>query len=458
MSRTKYLCILFLLLLSGTTFGQTITTIAGNGAHGFYGDGGAATDASFDFPCNVHTDRHGNILIADFWDARIRKIDPATGNIMTIAGNGTFVNTGDGGPATNAGINCPMAIATDTHGNIYIACDSVTNAGTIYYVNQGCYVRKIDTSGIITTIAGNGSAIFGGDGGLATAAGINQAYGLGGDTSGNIYIPEISGRIRKITPSGIITTITGDGTPAYTGDGGPATAARVMVVGDVIPDKKGNLFFTDGDRIRKIDAAGIMHTIAGNDSSGCTGDGGPASAARLKHAHGLAMDDSGNIYFSDVLCNVIRKINQAGIISTIAGNGIRGYSGDGGRPDSAQINSVYGLAIDGTGNLYLSDVQNENIRMVCPKCTPVSTSVISQLNATLTIRTMNGYGQFSLQYNSSNLSPARIYITNMVGGKIMETECLPGKELQLNLNVPSGIYLVTANNGIEMARVKILVR
>ena len=451
--------LLLSILLPVFAYAQVITTYAGAAGHYFAGDYGPATDASFDYPYNVAVDNHGNILVADFWNARIRCIDRLTGIITTIAGNGSFKNSGDGGPATDAGINFPTGVVTDRMGNMYITCDSITDASTHYYVMQGSYVRKVSASGIITTIAGTGSAVYSGDGGPATDAGIGQTNGINVDTAGNIFIAEMASCIRKVNPAGIITTIAGNGTGGYAGDNGPATDALIWRAGDVVPDNKGNLYFTDASHIRMIDTMGIMHTIAGDSSSGYTGDGGPATAARLGCSFGLALDDSGNIFFSDILYPVVRKISTSGIITTIAGNGIMGNMGDGGDPDSAEISSVYGVAIDSLNNIYLSDVQNENIRMICTSCSCNSATKIITLNhADFTIRPCHAYGTFTVLLTSISQDPAKLIVTNMNGEKAMETICIPGIEMQLNLNVPPGVYLVTAITAEQRISVKIEVR
>ncbi len=457
MASCKNTFLLLLLLVSGSLSGQVITTYAGAAGHAFAGDGGPASDADFDFPCGVAADINGNLLIADFWNARIRSVNSLTGIITTVAGNGTFVNNGNGGPATAAGINSPTGVTTDKWGNIYITCDSITNAGTMYYTEQGSFVRKINAAGIVTTIAGNGGATDSGDGGPATASGIGATNGISVDTSGNLYICEVGPRIRKINTAGIITTLAGNGTYGYSGDGGPATAAMIYGAGALVPDKKGNLYFTDGRRIRKIDAAGIIHTIAGTDSFGYTGDGGPATDARIS-THGLAIDRAGNLYFSDLIYAVIRKVSKAGIITTVGGNGIRGYSGDGGPPDSAEISIVYGVAVDTPGNIYLADVQNENIRMICPACSGLSAPEVVRPQPELRVWPLPGYGRFSLLFNTSDTDPVVLTVTDLSGKKILETGCVAGKQQQISVNAPPGIYLVNCTNGACKMSKKIVVK
>jgi len=275
--------------------------------------------------------------------------------ITTIAGNGTASYTGNGGPATTATINHPGQVVTDASGNIYFA-ELDNNV-----------IRKISTSGIISTVAGNGTAGFSGDAGQATAAELNQPYGVAVDPAGNIYIGDaFNNRIRKVNTSGIITTIAGTGTGAYSGDGGLATAAELWIPTYIRLDNSGNLYICDNQnqRVRKINTSGIISLIAGNGTSGYTGDGGPATSAELNFPCGATPDNSGNVYIIDGNDGVIRKVNTSGIISTIAGTGTLGYSGDGGPATAAELNHVQDMFIDGAGNMYFADTYNNRIRQI----------------------------------------------------------------------------------------------
>jgi VCBS repeat-containing protein len=227
-------------------------------------------------------------------------------------------------------------------------------------------------SGIIETIAGNTLASYSGDHGPATNASLNGPHGIDVDPSGNFYITDaFNNRIRKVSPSGIITTIAGTGTPGYSGDGGPATAADLQQPFQAKLDRAGNLYFADNSHhLRKISTAGIINTLAGTGTAGFSGDGGPASAAELNTPAGVALDPSGNIYVADCFNQRVRKINiSTGVISTVAGNGSAGYSGDGGPAIDAQLYNPNYLALDATGNLYISDNQNQVIRKVTPSGT-----------------------------------------------------------------------------------------
>ena len=332
----------------------TITTIAGTGEGGFSGDGGAATAAQLSFPYDVVVDGAGNLYIADTSNHRIRKVD-STGTITTIVGTGVGGFSGDGGAATAAQLNSPSGVALDGAGNLYI-------------VDQSNHrIRKVDSTGTITTIAGTGLYGFSGDGGAATAAQLGFPYGVAVDGADNLYIADRSNqRIRKVDSAGTITTIAGTGEGGFSGDGGPATVAELSSPYGVAVDGAGNLYIVDwfNQRIRKVDSAGTITTIAGTDLYGFSGDGGAATAAQLDSPIGVAVDGAGNLYIADTSNHRIRKVDSTGTITTIAGTGERGFSGDGGAATTAQLDSPYGVAVDGAGNLYIVDQRNHRIRKV----------------------------------------------------------------------------------------------
>jgi hypothetical protein len=346
-------CIVFLFFISFHTNAQIISTIAGNGTAGFSGDGASAILAKLDHPHAVAVDAAGNVYIADKNNNRIRKVSTA-GDITTIAGLTAAGYSGDGLAATLAQLNNPNGVAVDATGNIYI-CDG----------DNSC-IRKINTLGIISTVAGNGTAGYGGDGGPATAAVLNLPSGIALDAAGNLYIDDNNNyRIRKIT-SGTITTVAGTGTLGYTGDGTPATAADIPFSYGVAVDGSGNLFisFYDYSRIRKVNTLGYISTFAGDGTPGFVGDGGPATAAEFDGPWGIAADATGNVFISDQNNNRVRKINTSGNIATVAGSGSSIFSGDGGPATAAGINSPIGVAVDGSGNIFIVDYLNERIRRV----------------------------------------------------------------------------------------------
>ncbi len=357
--RHSMILFLILIVIYTQSSGQSgiITTVAGNGSISYTGDGGPATAAGLYTAFGVAADGLGNFYLSDSHYGVIRKIN-ASGIITTVAGTGTYGYSGDGGPATAAQMGAITTLVADSYGNLYVPD------------NDNGRIRKISTSGIITTIAGTGFLGYAGDGGPATAAMISGSDCITIDVFGNIYYGD-NERIRKISSSGIISTIAGNGTTGFSGDGGPATAASMYLPSGVVTDGAGNVYFSDeyNNRIRKINSYGIMSTIAGTGPYGGIagsfgGDGGPAISAHLYAPVGLARDAYGNIYFDDNVNNRICKINPSGIISTIGGNGSTGYSGDGGPATNAQIYVSYELAMDYAGNLLLADVSNRRIRKI----------------------------------------------------------------------------------------------
>jgi len=316
-----------------------ITTVAGTGTAGFSGDGGPATSAKLYTPTGVFVDSSGNIYIADYNNNRIRKVDVSTGDIDTVAGNG---NTGlqDGVLATNAPLGWPVSVFLDGSGNMYFSD---------YYYHR---IRKVDGgTGIITTVAGSTTAYgadtggYSGDGGPATSAELYRPIGIHVDASGNIYIADyMNNRIRKVDgETSIITTVAGTGTAGYNGDDQPATSAKLNWPEDVELDASGNIYITDTwytPRIRKVDSAtGIITTVAGNGLPGYNGDNHPATGRKLNFPTSVFVNVYGDIYITDTSNHRIRKVTAStGIITTVAGNGSAGSSGDGGAATSAKIN------------------------------------------------------------------------------------------------------------------------
>ena len=342
-----------------------INTVAGTGSEGFSGDGGPASSAELSYPYGVTLDASGNLYFADLGNNRVRKVD-GTGTITTVAGAGSYGFSGDGGPATSAELAQPTGVAVDSSGDLYIA-DNSNNR-----------VRKVDSSGTITTVVGGGISGLG-DGGPATAAQLNQPVGVAVDGSENLYIADAgNSRVRKVDGSGTITTVAGTGGFGFSGDGGPATAAQLNSPYGVALDGSGNLYIGDtgNQRVRRVNGSGTISTVAGTGTQGFSGDGGPATAAQLRDPVGVALDGSGNLYIADSANSRVRKVDGTGTISTVAGTGGFGFSGDGGPATAAQLNSTYGVALDSSGNLNIGDANNNRVRKVeGPDTIPPTTTI-----------------------------------------------------------------------------------
>ena len=393
-----------------------ITTVAGNGTYGFSGDGGPATSAQLSSVAGMAVDVAGNLWFADSSANRIRQVS-SNGIISTVAGTGVCGFSGDSGPAATSQICGPAGIAADTAGNLFIA-DCLNNrirrvshdgtittvaiqlseptdvavdqAGNLFdadtydgYNSLFQVVRKTSARGVTTIVAGFDCwAVFGadrpcapvpGDGTIATKTYLDGPIGLAVDNAGNLLIADDRRLIRKVSSDGAITTVAGNGENAFSGDGGPATSAQLASPEGVAVDGAGNVFIADyaNDRIRRVSADGIITTTAGSGTpgpypgnSGFSGDGGPATSAQLTFPSGVAMDRAGNLLIADYGNNRIRKVTPDGIITTIAGDGTGGYSGDGGPATKA---SLWGssLAVDTAGNVYVADGGNA-IRILRP--------------------------------------------------------------------------------------------
>ena len=480
-----YVCEDYASVVRKITPGGVISTYAGNGSAVSGGDGGPATSAGFYLAEGLAIDTAGNLYIAEYGAGKVRKVskngiistvasgvipwglcatangniymtgsnsailllnkagiistvasglpgpysvyvDPAgniyagcgnsivlinpSGAVSTFAGNGTGGYSGDGGPATSAQLSAVWGITGDGSGNIYfsdqtnervreintsgiintIAGNGMTvpgahgpatnvpllgtmaicadTAGNIYFPSDN-HVLQVAPSDILTNIAGTSSPSYYGDGSIDTFATVDGPFGVYKDPTGNIYIGDNGdNHIRKIDPSGIITTFAGNGTQGYTGDGGLATKAEISSIQGIIGDAAGNIYFTDSydQVVRKITPAGIISTFAGNGTNGLTGDDGAATAAELNSPTSIGIDAAGNIYIAGDHPNAVRKVTPAGIISTVAGssNASTGNTGDGAPATSALFGDIEGLSVDAQGNLYIVDATYNRVRRV----------------------------------------------------------------------------------------------
>lgn len=419
---------------------QIINTIAGNGANGYTGDGSLATNAKLNGPDFICLDAVGNIYFSDSYNNRIRKVTVSTGIISLVAGDGTQNFGGDGGLATLAKLDTPTGLALDGSGNLYFADGGNSR------------IRKINlSSGIITTVYGTGILNSTGDGGPASSADIWVPNDIKFDAAGNLFLAEPY-KIRKITvSSGIITTVAGNGTAGYTGDGGPAVSAQINIPLGIALDAVGNIYFADSynHMIRKVTvSSGIISSIVGNGAPGYAGDGGLATSAQMTSPRGVFVDAGNNIFIKDAGNFRIRKVTfSTGIINTIVGNGTAGFSGDGGLATSAQISNISGtgITLDAAGNLYFCDSNNDRIRKVAASTTSVYESMVD-------VNQINVFpNPTSDQLNISGIlnSQKLISITNVVGEVVKTVETNGSQSLIVDVkNLSPGVYFIVSSNKV----------
>jgi len=333
-----------------------VTTFAGNGNMTFSGDGGPATAASLNHPRGLALDSAGGVYIADTDNWRIRRVTPA-GIVSSVAGNGAYGATGDGGQATNASFSDVTDIALDSAGDLYIA-DASNHR-----------VRKVTPGGIVTTLAGTGVQGSSGDGGLATNATLNRPISVALDAAGNLYICDSANHnIRRVNlASGVIATYAGNGSPAFSGDGGVATAASLQFPLGVAADRYGYVYIADSgnNSIRRVSPGGMIVTVAGSNMAGFAGDGAAATGALLNIPSDVAVDSLGNLFIADSGNNRVRKIDgPTGIIGTIAGGASDGFSGDAGPSAISLLSFPWKIATDPAGAVYIADRVNNRIRRI----------------------------------------------------------------------------------------------
>ena len=334
-----------------------ITTVAGTGERGHAGDGGPASAALMSEPFMCAFDTAGNMYVAEAMNHCIRRIDRDTGVITAIAGTGVEGYSGDGGPATEATFNQPYSLQVDSNGDVYVV-------DRLNYV-----IRRIEAAtGVITTVAGTGEQAYGGDDRPAVEAKFREPNDCFLDGRGGLLIADVQDqRIRRLDlASGIITTFAGNGAKERVGDGLPATEASILGARAICMDGAGNTYIAEreGNGIRKVDANGVMSTLAGTGEFGYTGDGGPASSATWGGPKAIRCDHSGNVLVVDTENHAIRRIDAAtGYVTTIAG-GRRGGEGDGGRAEAAAMDRPHGLDVDAAGNIYIADSNNHRVRVV----------------------------------------------------------------------------------------------
>lgn len=444
--KQKISLLIALVICSCAVSAQTISTFAGNKVTAYAGDGGQATAGSLNKPSSIATDKQGNVFIADFYNHVVRKVN-AAGMMTTIAGNNTVGYSGDGGPATAAQLNGPWGIATDNDGNIYFS-DKENHA-----------IRKVSTTGIITTIAGKGKPGYMGDGKPATAALLNHPLGVAVDNSGNIYVADNSNTaVRKISANGIISTFAGNHKAGYSGDGGPATAASFKNIRYVACDNAGNVYISDtwNSVIRKVNAAGVVRNYAGNHTMKYSGDGGAATAAGIYFPVGIAIAADGSLYIADNHNHVIRKVGSDGTITTVAGTGSKGSSGDGGAATAAQLTHPTSIALDGSDKLYVAEFANNLVRVIT---VPAEVKTATNATAELNVYPNPCQGAFTVALPEYTVA-ATICVMD-VQGKVLTTRVLEqpnAQKVPFSLsNAAPGNYLVKVNAGEKTAVVKLVV-
>ncbi len=439
MKQKHYLLFLLTIVfaLNAPTAGaQVIATFAGTGANGYTGDDTLATYAELSGPSGIAVDGPGNVYIADRNNNVVRKVS-TTGIITTFAGTGTAGYSGNGGAATAAKLNQPYSVATDAAGNVYIS-DHGNNV-----------VRVVNTtSGIINTYAGNGTAGFVGDTGLASLAELNGPQGIATDNAGNLYIADaVNGIVRKVNTFGKISTIAGNHTTGYSGDNGAAISASLHSPSGVAVDASGNVYIADvlNHVVRKVTyLTGIITTIAGNNTMGGTGDGGAATSAQLSFPSSVSLDMAGSLYIADQGNNKIRRVDSLGMISTFAGSGTAGYTGDYGLPMNAELSAPNAVYADGWMRIYIPDYNSNVVRIVRQGSAGVAAT--NALSAGIKTYPNPTAGMFTVEIPA--VAGNSMITVNDVLGNVVATNYTSVQRSTVDLrNMPAGNYIVKVVSG-----------
>jgi sugar lactone lactonase YvrE len=443
-----------------------MTTIIGTGTEGYSGDGGLASAATLNLPSDICMDAADNIYIVDHGNKAIRKVHAISNIITTIAGNGTSSYSGDGGPAANATFIAPGYMCIDQQGNLYIS-----DGGTYHQQMTGSgTVRKINAqTGIITTVAGNGTNGFSGDGGPATAAQLNYPKGIALDAAGNLYIVDRgNNRIRRVdAQSGIITTIAGDGTASVSGDGGPAIAATLNSPTAITITNADDIYFSDNtsfmsSQIRKIDAqTGIITNVAGLGTYFM--EAWPAAECHVGGIWGMTHDDYGNIYINDESCSCRRIDSTSGMIYRIAGDTIS----EGPSPDGPALTQLLyfplGMCLDpATGNIIIANSLSSSIKRVTQPdyvpYTPEDPQSVSGANVAAVISIFPNPATDRIVVKSATAN-GFVQVYNATGS-IVYQQALSKNETTIDLSQhPAGNYFVTTiQNGKRETQKLLLVK
>ena len=427
---------------------QIITTFAGCGSTSCgVGDGGPATAAATNADCGGTFDKYGNFYFSEIIGCRVRKVTPA-GIISTVIGTGSCGFSGDNGPATAADINEPITVLLDTAGNIYL-----DDGGNFR-------IRKVDAAtGIISTIAGNGTGGFSGEEVPATDAQVWGVNDMCFDKLGNLYFTDqYNYRVRKITPSGIISTIAGTGvlTATGSGDGGPATAATFNLLQGIAANDSGDVYVCDynAGTVREINTSGVITTVAGNGTLTYDGDNVSALHAQISPVR-LTFDLSQNLVIGDELNHRVYKIDNADIIHCIAGNGMSGYNGDGELATAASLDYPAGLTYDTCGNLYISESTNRRVRKVSfnPTCLPLSLAETTTSEITIYPNPATS------ELNVNNITTATNYALFNVTGIIEQSGTLKEGSNTISIkSLPPGLHILELTDDEGKKTVKKIVK
>lgn len=417
---------------------QTITTYAGT-TQGFSGDGGPATQAKLSQAAGVTFKPSGELIIGDWLNRRVREVS-TSGIISTLAGTGINGYAGDGGPATACEFRTPAIVTADPAGNVYIAD------------HANAVIRVIEASGTIKTFAGTPlTAGYSGDGGLADTAKLNDPRSLYYDAvSASLYIADTYNNvIRKVDTAGIISTVAGNGTGGFSGDGGSALAAQLHWPQGIVVAANGDIYIgdTNNHRIRKVNAAGIISTIAGTGTLGYSGDGGPALSAELRGPCGIKLDAGGNLFIADYYNHVIRKVDNNNVISTIAGTGNIGSTGDGGPATAATLYAPNDVAFNNNGDLFIADSGNSRIRKVSNA--GIGFNEHNFRACKIRVAPNPNCGNFSVKLCAA-LQPTEIQLYNSLGILVASKQISSGDAAISFENVESGAYFVRMHAGSEI--------
>jgi len=437
------------LSISQVTSAQIIFTVVGNGTSGYTGDSGPAGDAQLNNPWSSVFDKYGNMYIADQGNSVVREVFSADGTINTVVGNGSPGFSGDGGPAIYASFRWPTSVALDTSGNLYVS--------DTYWDR----IRKVDSSTtIVSEVGGNGTSGWAGDSGLATQAKLAYPNVIAVNRSGDIFIADQNNhRIRKIARStGIITTVAGTGTAGFSGDNGLAVNAKLNYPAGVAVDTSDNFYIADqeNNRIRMVTAAtGIITTVAGSSNVGFIGDSLPATSVGLHWPVAVCLDSKSNIFIADYSNNIVEKVDvTTGIITKVAGNGHSGHSGDGGIPTSAEL-SPTGVAFDPLGNLYITDFNHHCVR----KISWLTGINEYQYGSNVTIYPVPSEGVFTVALDDQKYETLSVFD---VLGKTVYFQALnyqnSGEHIPITIDSPNGIYLVQLTGAKGVVSRKLVIR